>query len=270
MEKFAKEIPAGPDDPATACELLARHTGLSKAKIKDAMTKGAVWLKKKKGGLQRLRRATAEMRPGNVLIIHYDPALLALIPPQARCVSDQRHYSVWEKPAGLMAQGTQYGDHCSLLRQAELSFRPQRQVYLVHRLDRETAGLMLIAHSREAAGRLSLLFQQHLVHKRYQARVLGNLLTRTETRIDLPLDGKPALTEYEVISYDPASDTTLVRVHLHTGRLHQIRRHFDLIGHPVMGDPRYGTGNKNREGMQLAADRLSFICPFTKREVVFP
>jgi len=58
-------------------------------------------------------------------------------------------------------------------------------------------------------------------------------------------------------------------VQIRTGRLHQIRRHFDLIGHPVMGDPRYGTGNKNKEGLQLEADQLRFICPFAKREVVF-
>ena len=269
MEKFTKEITVGPDDPTTACDLLARQTGLPKGRIKDALTKGAVWLKKKTGKLHRLRRATAVMRPGNLLTIHYDAALLALIPPQPGCVSDQGHYSVWHKPAGLMAQGTQYGDHCSLLRQAELFFRPQRQVFLVHRLDREAAGLMLIAHSREAAMKLSLLFQNNQIEKSYQAEVLGNILSRSETSIDLPLDGKAALTEYEVLSYDPAANTSKVAVRIKTGRLHQIRRHFDLIGHPVMGDPRYGIGNKNKEGLQLKADQLSFICPFAKREVVF-
>jgi len=269
MEKFTSEITVTPDDPPTACELLARQTGLAKARIKDAMTKGAVWLKKRKGKLQRLRRATAAVRPGYQLVIHYDKGLLALVPPQARCVSDQGHYSVWEKPAGLMAQGTQYGDHCSLLRQAELFFRPQRQVFLVHRLDREATGLMLIAHSREAARELSRLFQHNLIAKRYQVEVLGNIASRPGNRIDLPLDGKAALTDYEVLSYDPAGNISKVVAHIRTGRLHQIRRHFDLIGHPVMGDPRYGIGNKNKEGLQLKADQLSFICPFAKREVVF-
>ncbi|MBU0965405.1 MAG: RluA family pseudouridine synthase [Proteobacteria bacterium] len=270
MEKFTREITVAPDDPQTACDLLAGKTGLSKGKIKDAMTKGAVWLKKRKGKLQRLRRATALVLPGNQLVIHYDAVLLALVPPQASLISDQGHYSVWEKPAGLMAQGTQYGDHCSLLRQAELFFKPQRQVFLVHRLDREASGLMLIAHSREAASQLSGLFQQNLIGKRYQVLVLGNILSRQGNTIDLPLDGKTALTEYEALSYDPATNTSRVTVRIKTGRLHQIRRHFDLIGHPVMGDPRYGTGNKNKDGLQLKADQLRFICPFAKREMIFP
>ena len=270
MGKFTKEITVPPGDPTTACELLARQTGLAKGRIKDAMTKGAVWLKKKKGKPQRLRRATAVVRPGYRLAIHYDAALLALVPPQPRCVSDQGHYSVWEKPAGLMAQGNQYGDHCSLLRLAELFFKPQRQVFLVHRLDREATGLMLIAHSQEAASQLSRLLQQHLIAKRYQVLVLGNIFTRQGNTIDLPLDGKTALTEYQPLSHDAAANTSKVTVWIKTGRLHQIRRHFDLIGHPVMGDPRYGTGNKNKDGLQLVADQLRFICPFAKRELVFP
>ncbi|RJX35550.1 MAG: RluA family pseudouridine synthase [Desulfurivibrio sp.] len=270
MEKFTREISVTPDDPLTACELLARKTGLAKGRIKDAMTKGAVWLKKRQGKLQRLRRATAAVKPGDQLAIHYDASLLALVPPRARCVSDQGHYSVWEKPAGLLAQGTQYGDHCSLLRQAELFFTPPRPVFLVHRLDREAAGLMLIAHSREAASRLSLLLQRNLIAKRYQVQVLGNMASRPGKRIDLPLDGKAAVTEYEAIAYDPVTNTSKVMVRIHTGRLHQIRRHFALIGHPVMGDPRYGIGNKNQEGLQLKADQLIFICPFAKQELVFP
>jgi len=83
------------------------------------------------------------------------------------------------------------------------------------------------------------------------------------------VDGKAALTEFEALSYDPAANASKVAVRIKTGRLHQIRRHFDLIGHPVMGDPRYGAGNKNKKGLQLVADRLSFICPFAKREMVF-
>ncbi|MBU4261313.1 MAG: RNA pseudouridine synthase [Proteobacteria bacterium] len=212
MEKLTREITVAPDAPQTACDLLARQTGLTKGRIKDAMTKGAIWLKKRKGKLQRLRRATALVQPGNLLVIHYDAALLALVPPQASLISDQGHYSVWEKPAGLMAQGTQYGDHCSLLRQAEVFFKPQRQVFLVHRLDREASGLMLIAHSREAGSQLSRLFQQHLIAKRYQVQMLGNILTRQGNRIDIPLDGKTALTEYEALIYDPATNTSLVTV----------------------------------------------------------
>jgi tRNA pseudouridine32 synthase/23S rRNA pseudouridine746 synthase len=169
-----------------------------------------------------------------------------------------------------MSQGTKYGDHCSLLRQAALYFKSKRKVYLIHRLDREAAGLVLLAHDKTAAGRLSHLFQKQQIIKRYTARVLGNF-TRTlpADKIDLALDGKAALTEFAVDRYDKETDTSRVHIVIRTGRKHQIRRHFEMIGHPVIGDPRYGEGNKNSEGMQLAATALEFQCPFKKKKRVF-
>jgi tRNA pseudouridine32 synthase/23S rRNA pseudouridine746 synthase len=252
-----------------ACDLLAAQTGLSKLKVKDAMNKGAVWIKKS-GKMQRLRKATAMVYPGVHLEIHYDGRLLSLKPPEPRLVADRTHYSVWYKPAGLMAQGSMFGDHCSLLRQAELFFRGTRKVFLVHRIDREADGLMLIAHTREAAAKLSELFQKNRVIKRYQVEVSGNLAEQgKEGTIELPLDAKPAVTEFNTESYDQGMNTSVVQVTIKTGRLHQIRRHFEMIGHPVIGDPKYGKENKNREGMKLTATALKFLCPFQNREVEF-
>ncbi|MFZ5765450.1 MAG: RluA family pseudouridine synthase [Thermodesulfobacteriota bacterium] len=259
-------IPAG--NRQTACELLAVATALSRARIKDAMAKGAVWLLSGKKR-RRLRRASMVPRPGDKLTIFYDEALLALVPPRPGLVHDAGHYSVWHKPAGLMSQGTDHGDHCSLLRQAEIHFRSTRPVFAVHRLDRETEGLMLVAHSKEAAARLSLLFQQHRIDKRYLVEVRGDLRERPGNVIDLPLDDKPAHSAYEILSFDEAANTSRALVRISSGRLHQIRRHFHLIGFPVMGDPRYGSGNKNRAGLRLVALELSFTCPFTNREICF-
>ena len=248
--------------PYSCSDYLAEHTGLSKSRIKDAMAKGAVWFGKLGGKRRRLRRATTILRPGDVVELYYDAELLGIDPPSAHCVDDRRRYSIWFKPAGLMAQGTQYGDHCALLRQVENHFHPRRPVFLVHRLDREAAGLMIIAHDRQAAARLSALFRDHHIDKHYRVRVRGEVKP-AEGEIDLPLDGKTALTRYELADYDPAKDVTTLEVCITTGRLHQIRRHFAMIGHGVMGDPRYGTDNKNREGMQLEATGLRFRCPFT-------
>jgi tRNA pseudouridine32 synthase / 23S rRNA pseudouridine746 synthase len=245
--------------PATACELVAAASGLSKSRIKDAMGKGAVWLRHGTKR-RRLRRATAVPAPGEVLELFYDEELLQLDPPLPRRLADESHYTLWYKPPGLLAQGNDYGDHCSLLRQAELHTR--RPVFLVHRLDREAAGLMLVAHSRDAAARLSRLFQEHGIDKQYEVRVRGRLPAPAGA-IDHPLDGKPAHTAYVASHYDPATDATLAAVTIASGRLHQIRRHFAQLGHPVIGDPRYGTGNKNSTGLQLAAVGLAFRCPFS-------
>jgi tRNA pseudouridine32 synthase / 23S rRNA pseudouridine746 synthase len=270
MQKLSLTKTVEPDDPATACDFLAACTSLSKSRIKDAMTKGAVWLKRQKGKQQRLRRATADLKPGDRLSIYYDGALLSIVPPRAELISDQKRYSVWFKPAGLMSQGTKFGDHCSLLRQIELSYKPKRNVYLIQRLDREASGLMLLAHDRIAAGRLSRLFQTRQVIKKYTARVLGNLSeTRLQGKIDWKLEGKDAETEFAFDCYDPVTHTSEVEIVIRTGRKHQIRRHFEMIGHPVIGDPRYGKGNQNKEGLQLVATALEFECPFNKKRLVF-
>jgi tRNA pseudouridine32 synthase / 23S rRNA pseudouridine746 synthase len=251
-------------------EFLSAQTGLSRGRVKDAMNKGAVWIQKKHGKMRRLRRASMSLSPGDHIELYYDEKTLALKPPEARCLSDRKHYSVWFKPAGLLAQGTQYGDHCSLMRQAELYFRSSREIFLVHRLDREASGIMLLAHTKEAAAKLSGLFQKNLVTKKYLVEVLGNPGDKgLHGSIDLPLDGKPSRTEFSVKSYNPDTNTAIVHVIIKTGRLHQIRRHFYMIGFPVIGDPKYGSGNKNTEGMKLSAVSLSFRCPFLNREIEY-
>ena len=255
-------------ETATACEMLAARSGFSKGKIKDAMNKGAVWLVPPTGPMKRLRRATATLNAGEKIELHYNDEVLAKQVPTGVLVADVHHYSVWFKPSGVLAQGTMEGDHCSLLRQVELYFKMLRPVFLVHRLDREASGLMLVAHSQEAAARLSALFQNNSVYKRYWVQVRGQLAS-AQGVIDAPLDGKAAHTEYSVESYDAASDTSILSVVINTGRLHQIRRHLDGLNHPVIGDPKYGTGNKSPAGLQLNAVQLRFRCPFTDKEMDF-
>jgi tRNA pseudouridine32 synthase/23S rRNA pseudouridine746 synthase len=251
-----------PGETRSACAILAQASGLSKVRVKDAMQKGAVWQNRAGAGTRRLRRAEATPRPGDVLTIYYDAALLARIPPLAECRHDAGRFSVWFKPAGLMSQGTRFGDHCALLRQAEVFLRPRRGAFLVHRLDREAAGLVIIAHDRAAAGALSRIFASRKIVKRYHVRVRGRV-GPAPGRIDLPLEGKPAVTEYALLSHDPDTGVSALEVVLQTGRKHQIRRHFALLGHPVMGDPLYGRGNQHAEGLQLTAWSLEFTCPFT-------
>ncbi len=251
-------------DAKEAADFVAGASGLSKARVKDAMNKGALWRARKGGKLSRLRKATAPLHPGDRIEFWYDETLLAAIPPQAILVHDEGQYSVWNKPAGLLTQGTRYGDHCSLLRQAEKHFAPARDVYPVHRLDREAAGLVLVAHSRQAAAEFSELFRQGKVDKIYHAEVRGNIAEKQpQGVIDAPLDGKEARTRYRTLAYDAGRDTSLIEIVIETGRLHQIRRHFAGIGFPVMGDPRYGKGNKNTEGLKLSAVELRFACPMS-------
>lgn len=270
-ERFSIRLTVAGTVTRSICTLLSLESGLSKERVKDAMNKGAVFRKTRQGARRRCRRAADIPKSGEILELHYDQALLGRRPPQAQCLDDRKHYSVWLKPAGLMTQGNQYGDHCSLERQAECTFQPRRPVFLVHRLDQEADGLVVLAHSKSAAAEFSRLFRERLVRKVYRLEVKGDLGRShgAQGRIDLPLDGKDALTLYEATAYQSQTDTTLVLAELVSGRFHQLRRHFNLIGHPVMGDPRYGSGNKNTTGLCLTCVLLEFDCPFMKKKMRF-
>lgn len=268
---FTLNVEIRKGEQITACDLLAERSGLSKSKIKDAMIKGAAWLQKKgKKPKQRLRRAKAALHPGDTISLYYNERILTGTPPGQRLISDQGSYTVWHKPAGLMAQGSLYGDHCSLLRQVQLFFNPAREVFLVHRLDREASGLMLVAHDRKAAARLSHLFAVNEIFKQYHVEVAGDLSSKgRHSSITLPLDGKEAVTEFTFTSFAPETLSSTAEVVIKTGRRHQIRRHFHMLGFPVMGDPKYGKGNKNSDGLKLTATILRFQCPFSKRLMSF-
>jgi len=259
-------LPGGED---SAVDVLAAKTGLPKMRLKDAMNKGAVWLHRGNKRL-RLRRATMMLHPKDRIMLYYDPEMLARHTDPPVLVHDARSYSIWNKPAGMLTQGTEYGDHCSLLRQVELAFQMKREALPVHRLDREASGLVMVAHTRQAAARLSELFRKQQVEKKYRVTVRGMAGNPgTEGAIVQPIDGKPAISRYLVESVDTHENTSRLQVSIETGRLHQIRRHCAHIGHPVMGDPKYGTNNKNSEGLQLCAYFLAFRCPFTRQQVVF-
>lgn len=244
-------------------DFLAAQSGLSKARLKDCMNKGGVWVKHEGGKGQRRRKAKTLLRPGDSIFLYYDQDILGQEPPQPRLVADLIDYSVWDKPPGLLSQGTQFGDHCALLRLAPLAFTPVREAFLVHRLDREASGLMLIAHNRRAAAALSRIFQSRQVLKLYAITVRGLWDRGEEGGISLPLDGREAVTEYKLVALDLEQGNSRLLITLQSGRLHQIRRHFAMSGFPVIGDPKYGSGNKNRAGLALRAVRLAFDCPLS-------
>lgn len=268
------EHTVGRGEQAPAGELLARLSGLPKARIKDAMNKGAVWLTSGgRGKRRRLRRYTAPLKSGDRLQMHYDPQVLALPVPAPQCLLDLGGYSAWYKPAGLMAQGNDYGDHCSLLRQAELYFSPRRQVFLLHRLDQAAQGLMLVAHDGAMAAHLSRLFREGQLEKTYLVMVWGDPgPVGSGGTIDEPLDDKSARTHWRVEYRAADGSRAGLQVRIETGRLHQIRRHLQYAGWPVIGDRKYGTAAEQPAVLHLAATGLSYICPINgqRRSLVLP
>jgi tRNA pseudouridine32 synthase/23S rRNA pseudouridine746 synthase len=200
---------------------------------------------------------------------YYDESFVNLKVPDAKVLLDKKEWGLWYKPAGMLSQGTEYGDHCTILRAVE-KLKGPKKAFLVHRLDREAHGLILMAYTEKAARLFSELWQKGRVNKFYKIIVLGDIRSKFPAgrgEINLKLDNKDSKTSFSLINV--IDDKSILEVQIHTGRLHQIRRHFEAIGFPVMGDPKYGKGNKNKEGMKLLSFRLEFIDPFTQQQISF-
>ncbi len=244
-------------DPAqNALDLLVEKTGFSRTQLKKIMANGAVWLQHK-GRPRRLRRSGARLHTGDVLHLYFNAKVQQQAPKPAQLVADEGNFSVWDKPPGMYAQGSKWGDHCCLLRWAERQL--QRPTFIVHRLDRAASGLMLVAHDRQAAARLSALFRQRQVEKAYRVKVHGHFSGEV-VEVKTALDGKPSRSRFQLIEYLPDMDQSLLQVWIETGRKHQIRRHLSGLGFAVVGDRLYGCDDR-QEDLQLRAVYLAFGDP---------
>lgn len=245
----------------TAVTVLQQATGLSKQRIKLAMTRGAVWLTRGRN-TQRLRRAKRRLQQGDEVHLYYDSAILAEVPTEPTLVADVGGYSVWNKPYGLRSQGSKWSDHCTVVRWAESHLQPERTGFTVHRLDRAANGLILVAHSKSIAAKLSKLFSERAVEKRYRALVQGDFSTHPDPlRVEQALDGKDAVSDFKFVEKFDDGDRSLLDVSIETGRKHQVRRHLAALGHPVIGDRLYGSGKEDGADLQLSACLLKFHCP---------
>jgi RluA family pseudouridine synthase len=170
---------------------------------------------------------------------------------------------VINKPAGLAVhEGKTVSKQESLLGTLEGQYRDRGiKPQLVHRLDKDTSGLLLVAKNPQTAAELEHVFETGKVDKEYLCLVVGRLQTN-EGKIDLPLpgrEGKPvrALTRFRVVKR--YSEVTLVRVASETGRLHQIRLHFAKLGYPVVMDDQHGDFGFNKRFRKEFALKRQFL-----------
>jgi tRNA pseudouridine32 synthase/23S rRNA pseudouridine746 synthase len=124
---------------------------------------------------------------------------------------------------------------------------------------------MLLAHTKSAAAKLSVLFAQRQLDKHYRVIVEGEFVAPESVLIDSTIDDKDAKTIINSIKYCPIANKTLLNVKIETGRKHQIRRHLSEAGFPVVGDSLYGCTD-NSEDLALAAYSLRFTCPLSGEE----
>lgn len=165
-------------------------------------------------------------------------------------IAETNDWIALNKPSGLLSIPDREGKDTSL---KKMLIEKYGNIFTVHRLDRDTSGLILFAKNEEAHKNLSQQFEQRQTEKIYQGMVLGSLANKKGT-IDAPIaehpvkkgmmtvyrKGKEAITDYEVL--EDFNIFSWVQFQIHTGRTHQIRAHAKHMGHPVACDELYGDG----------------------------
>ena len=199
-------------------------------------------------------------------------------PAGLRIAWEDEHLLVVDKPAGVVVHpgaGHAQGTLAGALRGRGAAGGPAERAGIVHRLDRDTSGLLVVARSEEAFGRLQSLVRRRALEREYLALVRGRPRSR-RGRIEAPIGRdrnaptrqsldtatpREAVTHFDV--EDVLPEHALLRVRLETGRTHQIRVHLAAIDLPVMGDRTYGVPGLGLERQFLHACRLAFPHPVT-------
>lgn len=259
---------------------------VSRSKIQSHLENGLILVNGK------VEKSSYKLAEGDVISIQDFPNEISDLNPEdipLDIVYEDDDVMVVNKPKGLVVHPGAGNEehtlanalkfHSENLSSLNGEFRPG----IVHRIDKDTAGLLIVAKNDAAHAYLSNQLMDHTLGRKYYALVLG-VIPENEGKIIAPigrdqkfrqkmavdlLRGKEAETNFKVI--ERFRETTLVECALKTGRTHQIRVHMTYIGHPVIGDSIYGKGNRviYDDGQLLFAHEIHFIHPKTKKEMTF-
>ena len=271
--------------------LLSKLGGMTRTSVKQLLSQRRVTVN---AGIQT--RHDTPLKPGDIVQINQGRGNVELRHPKLRVIYEDDALIVVEKKNGLLtvpynpksSETTAY----SILKDYVRKQSNRNTIHVVHRLDRETSGALVFAKSAELQEYMRAYWRQLVTKRSYVAMVEGHLQQsqgtittwftedpKTGMVYSSPMDngGQKAVTHFKLIKTavlgegDQALPISLVELNLETGRTNQIRVHMQSMGHPVLGDRKYGHGNEFSpiDRLCLHAQTLEFIHPMTEKKVRF-
>lgn len=260
--------------------LLAKMGGMSRNSVKSLLSHRQVMVNGKVTTL-----FNTGLKAGDTVLVSSARGNIELTHPKLKIIFEDQYLIVVEKKEGLLTVSTGKSDETtafSILKNYVKKASPQNRIYVVHRLDRETSGIIMFAKTREIQLALQENWHRVITRRVYVALVEGKVekpkdtivtwLTENEKSLkihssNIDNGGQQAVTHYRTLKTN--DNFSLLEVELETGRKNQIRVHMQDIGHPIAGDKKYGSEISPIGRMGLHARVLAFIHPMSLENVTF-
>lgn len=257
-------------------DYLYNNIDIPKKRIKQYLTHGAIFVNNTKTTKYNYR-----ILPGMTIMIDTDSKNKKTLPFDILFEDD--HIIVVNKPSGLLTIATAQEKEKTLyhiVREYLVSKDKNARVFIVHRLDKDTSGVVVLAKDEKTKNKLQENWNEYVSLREYVAVVHGRLnkesdrivqkLKETKTNlvyVSRDNDGKEAITNYKVIKEN--NDYSMVSITLETGRKNQIRVAFNTLHHPIVGDKKYSTIKDNESRLFLHANRLKMYYPEIRKDILF-
>ena len=257
-------------------DYLYNNLDMPKKRIKQYLTHGAIYVNNNK-----TTKYNYKVVPGMKIVIDTDSKGKVELPFDILFEDD--HIIVVNKPSGLLTIATDKEKEKTLyhiVREYLVSKDRNAKVFIVHRLDKDTSGIVVLAKDMKTKNKLQENWNEYVSLREYTAVVRGHLknkedrivqyLKETKTNLVYPAknnEGKEAITNYKVLKEN--SNYSLVDIIIETGRKNQIRVAFNNMNHPIVGDNKYGNIKEDKSRLYLHANRLKMYYPELKKDILF-
>ena len=261
-------------EEGTLLDYLYNHLDIPKKKIKQYLTHKAIYVNNNK-----TTKYNYPLHPGMTIAIDTDSKNKSSLPFDILFEDD--HIIVVNKPSGLLTIATSKEKEKTLyhiVREYLVSKNKNARVFIVHRLDKDTSGIVVLAKDEKTKNKLQENWNEYVSLREYVAVVHGQLkkkedrivqnLSETKTNlVYVSKDGKEAITNYKVVKEN--KDYSMVSIKIETGRKNQIRVAFASLNNPIVGDKKYGDIKDGENRLYLHANRLKMYYPEIKKDLLF-